>query len=87
MLTATLPADGTVKRITYLVSSNSGNGNYTVSADPRTGRLVSCTCKGFQYRATCNHLTTLARDMTARPKPRITFGPKFVPSVRLAVAS
>jgi hypothetical protein len=51
------------------VKSSSGGGTYTVSWERLYGRAAdeqgcmfgwSCTCKGFQYRRTCSHVTKVA---------------------------
>lgn len=39
---------------TFRIASSSGNGDYIVTLDDFAGN--KCTCKGFSFRKSCNHL-------------------------------
>lgn len=48
--------------ITKQVQSSKGNATYTVSFNMTTG-VGHCTCKGFEFRKTCKHVTQLINDL------------------------
>ena len=47
-------------KVTKQVQSSKGNETYTVSFNMTTG-IGHCTCKGFEFRKTCKHVTELIK--------------------------
>ena len=48
--------------VTKQVQSSKGNETYTVSFNVITGES-HCTCKGFEFRKTCKHVTSLINEL------------------------
>ena len=49
-------------KVTKQVQSSKGNETYTVSFNMTTG-VGHCTCKGFEFRKTCKHVTELIKSL------------------------
>lgn len=78
MTTSTMPVYA-IKRVSFTVPGSRGN-TYTVTADPKDGTIVDCTCPDHQHRhRECKHMRQVATPDHGGLKPRVRIGPSAMP--------
>jgi hypothetical protein len=65
----------TVKAVSFTVPGTKPGSSYTVTADPKDGMIVACTCPDHTHRRRdCKHMKLIASGVSGI-KPRVRIGP------------
>jgi hypothetical protein len=69
-----------IKRVSFTVPGTKPGTTYTVTADPKDGLIVDCTCPDHRHRRReCKHMRLVASGASGI-KPRVRIGPDMTPT-------